>query len=203
MSDHYYSENPQSEIKTETNAYEINQDSYLLTTSTGVFSKKGIDFGTRTLLDLFEMPKVEGKVLDLGCGYGPIGLSLGRHHPEREVEMVDINARAVMLSQQNASQNNIQNIQIYQSDGLQEVKTKDFAAIITNPPIRAGKEKIYEMFQMSYEKLKVDGELWIVIQKKQGAPSAQKFLKSLFGMVEVVGKRKGYYVICSKKTKQV
>src|SRR5699024_5852443 len=132
---------------TETHAYEINGQSYTLTTSTGVFSRKGVDFGTKTLLDLFVMPDLDGKVLDLGCGYGPIGLSLGRTYQEREIVMVDINARAVMLSKQNARQNNIENVDVYQSDGLAAVRQEGFAVVITNPPIRAGKQKIYDMFE--------------------------------------------------------
>lgn len=195
MSEHYYSKVPHSEMKTETIEYDIRDEKFTVTTSSGVFSKKGLDFGTRVLIDLFQMPQVAGDILDLGCGYGPIGMFIGRRYPKRKVDMVDINERAIALSKKNAKANQIDNLNIYQSDGFENVQQANFAAIITNPPIRTGKENIYQMFEKSYELLVDGGELWIVIQKKQGAPSARKFLGTMFKIVEVVGKRKGYYVI--------
>src|SRR5699024_6010333 len=110
MSDHYYSNQPQSVKKTETSTMKIKHHTFLFTTSTGVFSKKGLDFGSRTLIEAFQSPEVTGDFLDLGCGYGPIGLTIAKEHPDRSVIMVDINERAVELANENAKQNEISNI---------------------------------------------------------------------------------------------
>ena len=113
--------------------------------------------------------------------------------------MVDVNTRAIQLAEKNAAANGIQNVRIYESDGLSAVDTANFAAIITNPPIRAGKETIFRFYDESYEKLVSKGELWVVIQKKQGAPSTFSYLEEIFGQVEVVDKDKGYWIIKATK----
>ncbi|MEI3607895.1 class I SAM-dependent methyltransferase [Pseudogracilibacillus sp. SE30717A] len=195
VSDHYYSEHPQSESITETKQVKLNNHTFTFTTSSGVFSKKGIDFGTKLLIESFRAPDISGDVLDLGCGYGPIGISVAFQYKNRDILMVDINERAVSLAEENIIQNKITNALAKQSNGFENVKRKSFAAIITNPPIRAGKKVIYTFFEDSLDFLKEKGELWIVIQKKQGAPSAITFLSSLFSNVEVVEKEKGYYII--------
>ena len=195
MSDHYYSKHPQSKNITETKHVMIQNEAFTFTTGTGVFAKKGIDFGTRLLIENFRLPEIEGDLLDLGCGYGPIGITLARFYNERTIMMVDVNERAVSLAQLNAEQNDVSNVEIKQSDGFQNVINKRFAAIVTNPPIRAGKKLIYHLFKKSITYLPPNGELWIVIQKKQGAPSAITFLSSIFELVETVVRKKGYYVI--------
>ena len=113
--------------------------------------------------------------------------------------MVDVNERALALAAHNAGQNGIENVSIYQSDALSAVKEVEFAAILTNPPIRAGKETVFKIYEEAYSKLRVGGELWVVIQKKQGAPSTRSRLQELFGNVETVVKKKGYFIIKSKK----
>lgn len=201
MSDHYYSEQPQSVIKTETKTFKMNHHTFLFTTSTGVFSKKGVDFGSETLIEAFQTPDVLGDFLDLGCGYGPIGLTLAKEHPHRTVVMADVNERAVELAKKNAAQNKISNVEIKMSDGLNDVPIRKYAAIITNPPIRAGKKLIYKWMEKSVNYLADEGELWVVIQKKQGAPSMKNFLSEIFCNVQVVTRRKGYYVLCAKDIK--
>lgn len=195
MSDHYYSKNPQSDEITETNEYVLRNNSFIFTSATGVFSKKGIDFGSRVLVESFVVPKVAGDILDLGCGYGPIGISLANHYKNRNVVMVDINERAVSLAEKNAHQNKVTNVSIMQSDGFTNIIDHKFAAIVTNPPIRAGKKVIYAFFKESNRYLVDGGELWVVIQKKQGAPSAIKYLKTIFSDVEIMTRQKGYYII--------
>lgn len=180
---------------TETNDYTIRDTVLTLTTSTGVFSKKGIDFGSRLLIETFEPPNIQGDFLDLGCGYGPIGLTLAKVFHDRHIRMVDVNERAVTLAQQNATENNIGNVTIQQSDGFSTIESKLFAAIITNPPIRAGKKVIYPFFEKGYTQLKAGGSLWIVVQKKQGAPSMITFLETIFPEVQVRAKKKGYYIL--------
>lgn len=159
-----------------------------------------MDFGSKLLIESFTLNEdVEGKILDVGCGYGPIGLSIASSYPNRMVEMIDINSRAVGLAKENASLNEINNVNIFESNLFEKVTSPCFAAILTNPPIRAGKQVVYEIFDQSYNHLVEGGTLWVVIQKKQGAPSAIEKLEKLFGNVEVVEKKKGYYILVSKK----
>lgn len=135
----------------------------------------------------------------MGCGYGPIGLAIAASYPTRMVEMIDINSRAIILAQENSSSNDISNVTIYESDRFEQVMSTQFAAILTNPPIRAGKKVVHEIFEESFNHLVEGGSLWVVIQKKQGAPSAMDKLERLFGNVEIVDKKKGYFILVSKK----
>ena len=113
--------------------------------------------------------------------------------------MIDVNERALALAAHNAKQNGISNAEIYPSDALSNVTAEGFAAILTNPPIRAGKETVFKFYEGAFSKLKVGGELWIVIQKKQGAPSTIDCLTELFANVETVVKKKGYYILRVEK----
>lgn len=160
-----------------------------------------MDFGSRLLIDTFTLNEnIEGKILDVGCGYGPIGISIAASYPTRMVDMIDINSRAIGLSKDNASLNVVSNVSVYESDLFEKVDTApQYAAILTNPPIRAGKKVVHEIFEGSYHHLVEGGSLWVVIQKKQGAPSAMDKLERLFGNVEIAEKKKGYYILISKK----
>ena len=200
MSEHYYSSKPQTESKPRHWTFKLLGHTFSFETDAGVFSKSEVDFGSRVLIDTFEMPEIEGAVFDVGCGYGPIGLSIAKENPERTVFMMDINERAVALSQKNAQVNGVQNVRIFVSDGLSNVdEGTKAAAILTNPPIRAGKETIFRFYDGAYEKLVASGELWVVIQKKQGAPSTVSHLEKKFSEVDVVEKKKGYWIIRAKK----
>ena len=199
MADHYYSRNPETESNPMFWNAELRNYPFRFKTDQGVFSKKEVDFGSRFLIEMFQLPQIGGPLLDVGCGYGPIGLSLAKAFPDRTVHMVDVNLRAVSLAEENAALNKVDNVEIYESDRLKEVKETQFCAILTNPPIRAGKQVVHDIFEQGFQHLAPGGELWAVIQKKQGAPSAKAKLEELFGEAEVVEKRKGYYIIKAKK----
>ncbi|MEK3888988.1 class I SAM-dependent methyltransferase [Bacillus sp. FSL K6-3431] len=199
MSDHYYSHTPKVASEPKYWDAELRDHTFRFKTDQGVFSKKEVDFGSRFLIEKFEMPKVEGPLLDLGCGYGPIGLSLAKGFPSRELHLVDVNERALALARDNAVLNAIENIEVYESDRFDGIDVKEFAAILTNPPIRAGKQVVHDILEQSFQYLIPGGELWVVIQKKQGAPSAQAKLEEIFGRVEIVAKRKGYYILKTSK----
>ena len=199
MTNHYYSQNPEVGSDPQHFTFDLRGHSFRFKTDHGVFSKKEVDFGSRVLIDAFEPAGVEGPVLDVGCGYGPIGLSLAKEFPERKVHMIDVNERALSLASENAKANGIGNVEIYRSDRFDQVEEKKFSAILTNPPIRAGKETVHAIFTESAEHLAENGELWVVIQKKQGAPSAMEKMEELFSNVEVVVKKKGYYILRSVK----
>ena len=200
MTDHYYSEKPSAKSSRKTWAFQLRNWTFTFISDSGVFSKKEVDFGSRLLIEAFREPDQDGDFLDVGCGYGPIGISLAADFKDRMVHMIDVNERAVELSKENALNNQIENVTVYQSDLFSNVEpAKQFASIVTNPPIRAGKKTVHAIFEKSAEHLRPSGDLWVVIQKKQGGPSAIEKLKQLFADVEVVQKKKGYYIIKAKK----
>lgn len=199
MSEHYYSRKPSTESNPVKWQSELKGNSFRFKTDSGVFSKKEVDFGSRLLIDTFKLKEDNSIILDVGCGYGPIGLSLAKAYPDALVHMVDVNERAILLAKENAAENKLDNVKIYESDRLLGVEEKDFNAILTNPPIRAGKKIVHDIFEQSFLHLAEGGELWVVIQKKQGAPSAMEKMKELFGDVEVAAKSKGYFILKSVK----
>lgn len=173
----------------------INNIHLTLTTDSGVFSKKGLDFGTRSLLEKLKVDEIKGDVLDFGCGYGPVGIYL-KKVTNANIDMVDINERALNLAKKNANLNNV-NVNIFQSDIYQNVHKKyDF--IISNPPIRVGKEILYKILFEANDHLKENGVLIIVVNKDQGAKSITRDLQKIYN-VSVLGKNKGFYIICAKK----
>lgn len=198
MSNHYYSQNP--EVKHNRHIHEVSLRGmpFRFVTDAGVFSKSGIDFGSRVLIDALELD-TGARVLDVGCGYGPIGLTIAKLDEKAKVTMIDINERAVELAKENAKLNGISNITVLQSDVYEAVKGMKFDVIVTNPPIRAGKETVHRIFEEGFELLEQGGSMWVVIQKKQGAPSAAAKLEQLFGDVEEVTKDKGYRIFRAVK----
>lgn len=200
MTDHYYTKKPSTKSEQETWSFTLREKEFHFTTDTGVFSKGVVDFGSRLLIDIFELPEVAGNILDVGCGYGPIGLALASAYPERTVEMVDVNERALGLAKHNAHNNRIENVSVYPSSIYEGVEGKGrFAAIVTNPPIRAGKQVVHQILAEAYDYLAEGGVLVAVIQKKQGAPSAQKKMEEVFGNAEIVERDKGYWILQSRK----
>ncbi|MEK5506515.1 class I SAM-dependent methyltransferase [Paenibacillus sp. FSL P4-0113] len=199
MADHYYSKRPETAHERRSLETVLRGRSYRFVSDSGVFSKQGIDYGSRVLIEAMQLP-AQASVLDVGCGYGPIGLAAAALVPEGHVTMVDINERAVQLAIENAERNGVKNVTIKQSNLFAEVKNERFDVILTNPPIRAGKETVHTIFELAYEHLNEGGALWVVIQKKQGAPSASAKIESLFGHVEEVTKDKGYRILKAKKS---
>ena len=199
MSQHYYSKNPQTKSNPREWTDVLRGEKFRFQTDAGVFSKSEVDFGSRLLIETFQGSEIDGPVLDVGCGYGPIGMAVAKAFPQKQVHMVDVNTRAIELAKTNVEENDISNAEIYESDGLSAVGVSGFSAILTNPPIRAGKDTIFRFYEEAAEKLADGGSLWVVIQKKQGAPSTQVKLEELFGEVRVVDKKKGYFIFEARK----
>lgn len=193
----YYAENPDSAHDIQELKVTLLGQSFTFLTDSGVFSKKMVDYGSQVLLNTLDFEK--GKtLLDLGCGYGPLGISLAKVQGVKPT-MVDINNRAIDLAKQNAQKNGVE-ADIFQSDIYEKVNGT-FDYIISNPPIRAGKQVVHTIISESINYLKVGGNLTIVIQKKQGAPSAKAKMEEVFGNVEILKRDKGYYILRSEKTK--
>lgn len=198
MTKHYYDKLPDAKHNRQRIEETINGIKLGFTTDAGVFSKQGVDFGSKLLIQSFT-PEEPATILDVGCGYGPIGLFIAKRYANSQVSMLDINSRAVALARENASLNQIRNVSIRESDLYEAVRTERFTHIVSNPPIRAGKDVVHRIFTEAVELLETDGELWIVIQKKQGAPSAWTKLQSLFAEVTEVTKQKGYRIFKAVK----
>lgn len=198
MSNHYYSQSPDVKHNRQVHEVSLRGFSFRFMTDAGVFSKSGVDYGSQVLIDALEI-STNANVLDVGCGYGPIGLTSAKLAELGHVTMIDINERAVELSKENAKLNQVTNVTVLQSDVFEAVKGKTFDVIVTNPPIRAGKTVVHRIFEEGFELLEPGGSMWVVIQKKQGAPSAKAKLESLFDDVEEVTKDKGYRIFRAVK----
>lgn len=197
MTKMYYAENPDSAHDIHELKVTLLGQSFTFLTDSGVFSKKMVDYGSQVLLNTLDFEK--GKtLLDLGCGYGPLGISLAKVQDVKPT-MVDINNRAIDLAKQNAQKNGVE-ADIFQSNIYEKVNGT-FDYIISNPPIRAGKQVVHTIISESINYLKVGGNLTIVIQKKQGAPSAKAKMEEVFGNVEILKRVKGYYILRSEKIK--
>lgn len=195
MANMYYTENPDSAHDLHELRVTLLGESFSFMTDSGVFSKKMIDYGSQFLLNCLAF-EYGDSLLDVGCGYGPLGIALSKVQGV-SATMVDINNRALDLAKQNAAKNGVAPA-IFQSNLYENVEGL-FNHIISNPPIRAGKAVVHEVLQGAYEHLVDGGDLTIVIQKKQGAPSAKAKMEDVFGNCEVVKKDKGYYILRSIK----
>ena len=193
MANHYYSENPETAHDLHQWSFELAGKTFQFMTDSGVFSRTEIDKGTEILLNALP-EELTGSLLDMGCGYGVIGVTLGKRYPGLSVVMSDVNERAVELSRRNAQRNGVP-ARVMQSDGYADVPFQRMDWIVQNPPIRAGKSVIYAMFAEGARRLEPSGELWLVIRKQQGAESAVRYLKTLFGRVEAATKKGGFWVL--------
>ncbi|MDX6151373.1 class I SAM-dependent methyltransferase [Marinococcus sp. PL1-022] len=188
----YFHANPSAASNEKVIHAELRGRDWSFITDSGVFSKQTVDFGTATLLETFEWPEVDGDIIDIGCGYGVVGVTLAKE-TTRSVLLFDINQRAVELANKNIQRCQAENAKAAESDLFSAYQGRA-AAILTNPPIRAGKKVVHRLFEEAYEALSPGGECWVVIQKKQGAPSAKEKLNELFPVVKNVKKNKGYYI---------
>lgn len=190
---HYYTDNRQLPHDRKDISFRFSGLTFSFQTDSGVFAKEHVDTGTAILLNVLKDQALNGRILDMGCGYGVIGIVMKKLFEETEVVMADINPRAVECSVSNAQRNGA-NCKILVSDGFKQIEGS-YNTIISNPPIRAGKAVIYAMFEDSVRYLESKGSLWIVMRKQHGALSAVRKLEELFNEVEIVDKDKGFFVI--------
>ena len=173
----------------------ILENKFIFYTDNGVFSKDGLDFGSRLLLETIPLDEVGGKVLDMGCGYGVLGIVMNKL-TSSHVDMVDVNLRALHLTEINIKENHCRDVNAFASNAYEHIHSK-YSCIVTNPPIRAGKKIVYDIVMNAKNYLMDDGKLFIVIRKEQGAKSLIVDLKKIY-TVEVLTKKKGFFIIrCS------
>ena len=186
-----------SNLKDEKKCISINfqNKTYPMYTNNGLFCKEHFDYGSRLLLTQVISEPLSGKILDLGCGYGAIGIIIARTHPQTKVDMVDITDLALKTATDNAKLNNVKNVNIFKSNVYEKITDK-YNYIITNPPIRAGKEIIRKFLIGAKDHLEKDGQLWFVMRKDHGVKTMIKELEEYYS-IKISEKSKGFYIVCA------
>ena len=195
---HYFENDMNLKSKIRELSYKYNSSFFMFYSDNGVFSKNSIDFGSRLLLETyFEENLTNKRVLDVGCGYGFLGIMIA-NITDSYVEMVNINKRAVHLTNMNIKRYKDFKGKTYVSDGYSAVLDK-YDIIITNPPIRVGKDKVLQILLGAFDHLEKDGLLYYVIRKDQGALSIKKILEENGIQVNVINRDKGYFIFKANK----
>ena len=203
---HYYDSMPDTPSDRRNIEFRANGINFSFVTDSNVFSRNDVDKGTELLIesvieDIKERGAKKGeRLLDLGCGYGVVGVVMKSVFMSFEVTSVDVNSRAVSLAKENASNNNVKLIRVMQSDVLSALSSEDiFDIVMTNPPVRAGKQTVFAFYEQAYEHMAPGAAIYSVLQRKQGAPSSEKKLTELFGNCETVAISGGYRVMKAVK----
>ena len=165
-------------------------------TDSAVFSRREVDAGTRLLIDSLEVRPSES-LLDLGCGYGPIGVAIAATVEGAHVVMTDVNRRAVALARRNAAANGVA-ADVREGALYEPVAGISFDHIASNPPIRAGKAIVHGIVDGASAHLRERGSLWLVVRTQQGAPSLTQKMEDVFGNAEVVARGGGFRVLRSE-----
>ena len=202
---HYFSEKQEVKSDRKIIRYEIENRNFEFVTDNGVFSKTKVDFGTDVMLKVFLRENSNKKnqkfdVLDIGCGYGVVSVVMKAFYKGITLVSSDVNERALELTKENLEKYHAKNFEVVKSFAFDEIK-ENFDVVLSNPPIRAGKETIFKIYAQAYEHLNENGEFYCVIQTKHGAKSTQKKLEEIFGNCETVTIDGGYRIYRSKKEK--
>ncbi len=197
--EHYYTKRPKSNQRLGLIRTNLRGHSLEFLTSASVFSKRHVDLGTRLLIESMILPE-EGYVLDLGCGYGPVGIMAGLLNRHIRVVMVDVNERAVHLARENVTRNKVDNVEIRQGFLYRPVKNMKFDTILCNPPVSAGMQLVSLIVSGAFGHLEKDGLFQLVIRSRVGGKRVLRELEEVFGDVEVLARRSGYRVLLSKKS---
>ena len=198
MSVHYFTPAPPAGHRVRELRITLRGRTLALLTDRAVFATRGVDRGSRLLADV--MPVGAGDmILDLGCGYGVLGLVAAGLAPRGHVHMVDINTRAVGLARENATRNGISNVTVHVGDGVEPVRGLTFDLVVTNPPIRAGRAAVLRFFAGARDVLRPGGRFLVVARTGQGARTLARHLAALFGNVTELAKAGGYRVYAAAR----
>lgn len=199
---HYFTNDPALRSRPRTVAFRVAGLELALRSDEGVFSKRRLDEGSRLLIETILREPLGKRILDLGCGYGPIGIAVALKRPEAEVVLSDVNRRAVKLAAENVRALGLEGrAKAVESDLYAQIDGT-FDAIITNPPIRAGKKTLAGIYEGARERLATKGALFLVIRKAQGEASCEAALKELYEDVSTLDKRKGYVVLRAARARR-
>jgi 16S rRNA G1207 methylase RsmC len=194
---HYYSENQTSELKLNKIEVRLLDHPIELYSGSGVFSIKKVDKGTELLINK-AIIKDKWEILDIGCGYGVVGIAIAKAHPSTKITMTDINKRAIKLTKMNIKLNSIENTTVFDSNLYAKLKDKKFNTILTNPPQNAGKEVCFSIIEKAKSHLKKGGLLQLVARHNKGGKSLNNKMEEVFGNVKDIGKASGYRVYVSE-----
>ena len=194
--EHYFTNNKNLKENINEISAKVKNTQFIFYTDNGVFNKKGLDYGTRVLLENIDLSN-KLSFLDVGCGCGPIGIYISKQNQSYSVDMIDVNEKVINLVKKSLLKNKIDNARVFISDVYENIKNK-YDMIITNPPIHAGKTKVYEIIRGASNYLNEKGELWIVIRKDQGAKSLMKDMSDIYNF-EIVKRDNGFYILRAKK----
>lgn len=196
---HYYINDTKLGSKPRIVSYTINNQKFELESDIGVFSKNELDKGSEILIETLLPLTLSGKMLDIGCGIGPIGLTLAYFNPSLELTCSDVNTRALALCKKNAQKLALsKRVTCLQSDIYVEIEGL-YDSIVSNPPIRAGKKVTYAIYIGAKSHLIDGGSLYVVVRKAQGALSVKAYLEEIFTNCEILKRSKGYYVLKATK----
>ena len=190
MSEHYFTKQPTSEHKKRKIGLEVRGKRLFFGTDAGMFSPKSVDNGTLALIKYMQVPE-KGKVLDLGCGYGVLGIIAALE--AEEVILSDVNGRAVGCAKKSIRANRIRNATAVRGD-MFEKAPGPFACILMNPPMAAGKEVVFGMIDGALGHLERGGSLQVVARSKKGGQSIKKRMEEVFGNVEIIGRQSGFHI---------
>lgn len=195
---HYFAEHPKSKMRLGIIRTHLRGKSFEFLTASGVFSKKRVDLGTRLLIESMVLPQ-EGYVLDIGCGYGAVGIAAATFNPNLRVIMVDVNERAVRLARQNAEKNYVSNVEVRRGYLYEPVKDLVFSCVLSNPPVSAGMETVKAIISEAPEHMASKALFQMVVKSKIGGKRLLMVFEEAFGNIEVLARKSGYRVLMSKK----
>jgi len=201
MNEHYYVRRPKSKPSLGIVCTYFRGRLFEFLTASGVFSRTRIDPGTRLLVESMVLPK-EGTLLDLGCGYGPVGIAAAAFSPKLQVVMTDVNERAVWLARENAKRNEVENVEVKQGFLYEPVRDMKFEVVLSNPPITAGMKTVLPIISQAPQHLAEGGTLQIVVRSKVSGKRLTNIMNETFRNVDILARKSGYRVLISKAIKQ-
>lgn len=196
--DHYFAERPKSALQLGLICTYFRGRRFEFLTASGVFSRRRIDLGTRLLIESMILPKT-GHVLDVGCGYGPVGIAAATFNPRLQVKLVDVNTRAVWLARQNIEKNSVSNAEVKGGFMYEPVEDMIFDCVLSNPPVSAGMETVKTIICQAPTRMTPKAYFQMVVKSKIGGKRLQTIFKDAFGNVEILARGSGYRVLMSKK----
>ncbi|MDI6847312.1 MAG: methyltransferase [Candidatus Bathyarchaeia archaeon] len=195
---HYFTAHPKSKIKFGIIRVHLRGRPFEFLTASGVFSKRRVDLGTRLLVESMVLPE-KGSVLDVGCGYGAVGIAAATFNPDLRVIMVDVNQRAVWLARQNIEINNVGNAEVRRGQLYEPIKDLKFNCVLSNPPVSAGMETVKAIIVEAPKHMTCKALFQMVVRSKIGGKRLRTLLESAFGNIEVLARKSGYRVFISEK----
>ncbi len=197
--DHYFTSQPQCSDRFGIVKAKLRGRNFEFLTSSSVFSKRKIDLGTHVLIEAMALPEA-GCVLDIGCGYGAVGITAAALNPNLHVVLTDVNMRAVRLAKQNVEANRVRNAEVRYGFLYEPVKNTKFTCVLSNPPVSAGMDTVKAVIEGAAKVLAIEGSLQLVIRSKIGSKTLPEFFTTVFGNCTVLSRESGFRVLMGRVT---